>query len=202
MNVTVNVISLPNVRRVYEAVGPAGRHDLLSAAATGAKILVQGHLRTEAPRRHSTADRLRARRTEHLEKGARAVTMHADGEKAVVEVPIPGITRAFHDIEIRPVKADKLTIPVNAMSYGRTAGELSALGWRLFRGRCKGANLLFGSRGEGKNRVTHLFYALKDRVTVPMDPSLLPTNDEIMNEATASMAREIARVVAKAESLK
>ena len=185
-------------RDIMAVVGPEGRRELFAVAANAVRILVQRHLRSVAPSRHRWATLLGGRRTGHLTKGARLVTAHAAADHAVVEVPIPGISRAFGDLTIVPQNADMLTIPARAaggISYGRRAAEMKALGWKLFRGRGseKAKHLLFG-RKDGDTRI---LYVLKERVTVPMDRELLPLDAEVENTAREAMEKEIVRVCRK-----
>ena len=183
---------------ILSIVGPEGRRELFSVGANAVRIRVQRHIRTVAPTRHVWARRLGGRPTGHLTKGARAVTSHASATYGIVEVPIPGIERAFQDLTIIPRMADMLTLPARGaggISYGRRAKEMQALGWKLFRGRGseKAKHLLFGRRG----KETRILYILKERVTVPMDRGLLPSDSEIEAAANESMTKEIVRVCRK-----
>ena len=181
------------VRDIMSVVGPDGRRDLFSVAAKSVFVVVQRHVRRTGQTRHRWATMLGGRPTGHLTKGARAITWHAAATYGIVEVPIPGITRARHDLVIRPKLAQYLTIPANAISYGRRASELSALGWRLFRGKGKGERILFGHR----EKETRILYWLKDEVTVPKDPSLLPADKQINDASNLAIAMEIMRVARK-----
>lgn len=181
------------VRDILSIVGPEGRRDLHAVAAKAIQIVVQRHVRAYARSHHATAKRLGATPTGHLAKGARAITWYANSVYGVVEVPIPGITRAFRDLMIRPTRAKSLTIPARGISYGRTAAEMEALGWRLFS-RSKGDRAyLFGHRDK-ETRV--LFYLVK-RVTVRQDRSLLPADKDISDAGDLAIAKEIMRVARK-----
>lgn len=181
------------VRDVLAVVGPEGRRGLMSVGAKALHALVRRHLRDAARTRHKWAGRLGARPTGHLERGARAVTWHASASRGAVEVAVPGITRAFGDLTVRPVHADKLTVPACAVSYGRRAAEAKALGWRLFRGRGRGERILFGRKG----RETRVLYWLRDEVTLPMDRGLLPDDRTVSETVDLAFAREIMRVARK-----
>ena len=90
-------------------------------------------------------------------------------------LPPPRPYRSFKTLTIAPRTAGALTIPVNSIAYGKRAAELSASGWRLFRGRGKARHILFGSyNGEVRG-----LYALLKRVTVPQDRTLLPSDAQI-----------------------
>ena len=141
---------------------------------------VRDHIRREAAGRHRTASRLGAMPTHHLERGARETRAEQVGREAVVTVPIPGITRAFGDLHIRPQNARALTIPINAVSYGVRAPELSSRGWNLFTMSSKqgpGGGILFG-RKAGEARTVAL-YLLRASVDMPQDRALMPSDDDI-----------------------
>lgn len=183
------------VRDILSIVGPAGRHDLFSVGAKALQVEVQRHVRNAARSRHKWSTMLDAKPTGHLTRSARAITWHASSTYGVVEVAIPGITRAFGDLAIRPVNADKLTIPATALSYGRRVAELQALGWKFFRGRrgTKGEHILFGRR----EKETRVLYWLKDEVTIPMDRDLLPSDRTVADTVNLAFAKEIMRVARK-----
>jgi len=184
------------IGRIVRAVGPSARHLLLSAAAEGVWTLCRSHLAALSNRRHRWARMLGAQETGHISKGARATTWHASSTSATVAIPIPGISRAWHDLDIRPVNAKKLTVPVNAVSYGHRVKELRGRGWRFFRA----GDALFGYRGKGANRKTLPLYALKDHVPQLQDPELLPSKADISRTASKSAARYIQHLIGKADA--
>lgn len=167
-----------------------------SAAAEVLAGTIQDHVRIAAGARHRTASRLGAMPTGHLSEGAANIRMEKDGNRAVVTVPIPGITRAFGDLHITPKNKKALTIPINAVSYGVRATELSDRGWNLFTmsGRQgPGAGILFGRKtGEAS---TVALYLLRKSADIPQDRGLMPSDEE-MGEAIAygvTMAIEMER---------
>ena len=173
----------PKLRGMLSDLGPTWRRAILGVGATALSIEVRRHIRREAGRRHTTAARLGAQPTQHLSKGAARVTYRASSTSASVLVPIAGISRAFHDLAITPVRASALTIPVSAAAYGHRVRELERLGWRIFRP--KGRDVLMGSRDGGEPEP---LYALKKRVVVRQDRSLLPSDErvaEAINKACA-----------------
>lgn len=181
------------VQKILNAVGPNARHALYSTAGEGVSILVKDHLRRVAHRRHRTAERLDADPTGHLVNGARAVTWHSSQFGAVVAIPIPGISKAYHDLDIAPVNAKELTLPVDKLAYGRRVSEVRALGWKVFRP--KGRDFLMGERA-GEVRV---LYALKKSVHQRQDPELLPNHEEMGHIASKAMAGYIQRILRKAD---
>ena len=126
--------------------------------------------------------------TAAISKGAARVTYRASSTSASVLVPIAGISRAFHDLVLTPVHANELTIPVSAAAYGHRVRELERLGWRIFRP--KGHDVLMGRRDGGE---AEPLYALKKRVVVRQDRTLLPSDErvaEVINTACAAYVRQ------------
>ena len=70
---------------------------------------------------------------------------------------MPGVTRAYHDMDIRPVKARKLTIPVHREAYGVSARDIDGL---FYAKNSKGTEML--AKMDGGALV--VMYILKDRV--------------------------------------
>lgn len=156
-----------------------------SAAGEVLATVVQRHVLRASAARHRTASRLGATPTGHLSEGAANIRMEKAGRQAVVTVPIPGITRAFHDLHIRPRTAKALTIPINAVAYGMRAPELAARGWSLFTLPARegpGAGILFGRRAGARSTVA--LYLLRESADVPQDRGLMPSDEE-MGEALA-----------------
>ena len=198
MELTVDIKTNRVLDALMKALGPEGRHDLLAVAALAVKASVQAHVQRYAHGKHFTAHAFGGRPTGHYEKGSAAMTWEADSERGLVHIPIPGISRAYRDLEITPTLANRLTVPVpsgGSTVYGRTVGELRELGWRFFTGP-KGC--LFGTRGKGKQRETKLMFVLRTVVQQGRDPSLLPTMQQNSETAAKAMLAECRRIVLKA----
>lgn len=187
----------PRLMELLGRLGPGWRRDLLGAAAASLAETVRKHLRGLS--RHATARRLGATPTGRYAAGAALVTSGATADSATVRVPVPGIARALRDVEIRPVIARALTIPLSAEAYGRRAGELRRLGWTLFRpGRSRGAGpsrpapspaVLMG-RPPGGGEAKPL-YALVTRVLQRRDPTLLPDARAVTRAVNSALARAV-----------
>lgn len=95
-------------------------------------------------------------------------------DNIAIDIGIPGISRAYHDITITPTNGKFLTIPVNPIAYGYRVRDLESQGYNIFRP--KGKNVLGYS--DADNTFVAL-YALCTSVFQPQDPSLLPTDEEI-----------------------
>ena len=189
---TIDVQISESLQRSMGALEPAGRRQLFSAAGNAVSKLINDHLKRIAPTRHGTAERLGATPTGHLE---RRTTFASDESSATVTIPIPGISRAFRSLVITPRKARSLTIPLNAISYGKRAGEVRRIGWTLFRPAAKGSHknaqggfseyqdLLMGS----KDGETMPLYLLRKRATQGQDRTLLPSDAAISRTAADAM---------------
>ena len=183
------------VDAVMGALRPESRAEVNSVAGRAVMNHVQRHIRSYMRTKHTSAHMLGARPTGHYEKGAAAITMTADQSGAEVRIPIPGLRRAWEDVEIRPGPGKRaLTLPRAAIAYGRTVAEVRALGWTVFRP--KGTNWLMGSH-EGDKSAT-LLYTLVGGVVQRRDPSLLPAQGEIAATGWAAIWKHIQKAVAKA----
>jgi hypothetical protein len=183
------------VDAVMGALRPESRAEVYSVAGRAVMNHVQRHIRSYMRTKHTSAHMLGARPTGHYEKGAAAITMTADQSGAEVRIPIPGLRRAWEDVEIRPGPGKRaLTLPRAAIAYGRTVAEVRALGWTVFRP--KGTNWLMGSH-EGDKSAT-LLYTLVGGVVQRRDPSLLPAQGEIAATGWAAIWKHIQKAVAKA----
>jgi len=192
---TVKTEMSPRLRSILAEIAPETRRALFSVGANALKLEVTRHIRHEAPRRHATADRLsersgfKATNTEHMAKGAARVTSYSTSTGAEVNVPIAGISRAFHDLTILPRKAKALTIPISGVSYGHRVAELERMGWNLFR--LPKTDILAGERnGEFRG-----LYALKKRVIVRQDRTLLPDDATVANTINNAVARHMQRMI-------
>ena len=173
---------MPSYLDIERKIQPDGA---ASAAGESLAGVVQDHVLAAAGARHRTASRLGATPTGHLSEGAANIRMEKEGSRAVVVGPIPGITRAFGDLHIRPTNKKALTIPINAVAYGMRAPELSAHGWSLFTLPARegpGAGILFGRRAGAKSAVA--LYLLRESADIPQDRGLMPSDEE-MGEALA-----------------
>ena len=187
---------------LIRALSPSARTDLHAVAANAVAELVGAHIRSYAGSKHATAQAFGAPPTRHYEDGAAAISTSADASAGTVTIPIPGISRAWGDVTIRPGPGKtKLTIPARSgapEAYGKTVGILKASGWHFASGR-RGTpqeKLLFGRRdGEKKSRV---MFILKESVTQRRDPSLLPSQGAIADCAGKAVVRRVLDAVRKA----
>lgn len=154
--------------------------------------LIRTHLAGLAGSRHATAAKLGASPTGHIRAQA-CRREHADADGATISVGIPGIGRAFRDIEIAPRRASALTIPVHRLAYGRTVYEVSR-DRSVFKP--KGKNYL-ATTEDGKLTV---LYLLRTRVRQPRDPSLLPTREDLARNYARGWSAAVRRALGRPAS--
>lgn len=89
------------------------------------------------------------------------------GSEGTVDVDIPGITRAFHNLNITPKKAQYLTIPIHSSAYGKKATDFND----LFKP--KGKNIL----AKNENGQLVAMFALAKKAFQHQDRTLLPSDE-------------------------
>ena len=203
MTVDVEIKSNDIVRKLMAAFAPETRTSMHALAADELAETICAHIRRYAMSRHATARRFGAQPTRHYENGVGRISTSADSARGVVVIPIPGISRAWGPVEITPVRANRLTIPITPGGqtvYGKTVGELRALGWKFFQGPRghESEDILFGYRGKGKAREVKAMFVLKTFVRLEQDASLLPTKDALSKKASNAIIKEVMEVVRKA----
>lgn len=90
-----------------------------------------------------------------------------------VVVDVPGVTRAYHDMTIRPVRARHLAIPLHRSAYGVSPRQVNGL---FYTQNKKGTEML--AKTEGGSLV--VMYILKDIVHQKKDPSIMPPETELV----------------------
>ena len=145
---------------------------------------IRNWIRLLASTRHDTANKLGATPTGHF-KASDVQPPNATSSDVSVTVTTPGISRAYHDIDIDPVNGSALTIPLHADAYGLSASEYSERYGKLFRINKKGStekgNVLYTK--DVLNGKPIPMYALTTHVHQVQDPSLMPSSDKMTEEA-------------------
>jgi hypothetical protein len=161
---------------------------------------------------HKTADTLGAGRTGFYERAAQGVQqpeLESGGFK--VAINHEGLAQRLFGGTIAPVSANFLTIPARTEAYGKRAGEFDNLRLILFpsgagalvqreatvlRGGARGsrgtAGLAGRSKGEGLGGL--VFFWLVKQVTQQPDPSVLPTEEEMLDPAIEAARDYLDRV--------
>lgn len=200
MNVTVEMKDFGKLTALMNALGPSNRQRLNAVGAKALEVKVRAHVARISASRHGSAGRLGASPTGHYRKGMRGIAGHATAAGGEVVIPIAGISRAYHDIDITTPTANgkkALTIPKRGVAYGHTAQELERRGWTLFTSK-RHPGILFGKKGKGKHAVIRALYSLVKKVHQKQDPSLLPTQSECAQVVSSAMTESINRRIANA----
>ena len=103
------------------------------------------------------------------------------GVIGTVNVDIPGINRAYHDVTIRPIRARALTIPIHQSAYGKKAADFND----LFKP--KGKNIL--ARNVNGNLVA--MFALAKSAFQKQDSSLMPTDDNLASGIFKALCQKL-----------
>lgn len=157
---------------------------------------IRNHLRLLASTRHDTANKLGATPTGHF-KASDVLPPNATNSDVSVTVTTPGISRAYHDIDIHPVNGQFLTIPLHADAYGLSAREYSERYGKLFRinrpGSTEKGKVLYTK--DVLNGKPIPMYALTEHVHQVRDPSLMPTNAKMTEEAIEGALAAIKKIL-------
>jgi len=193
MTIDVETKVPAKLRDFLQSVRPEGRVALNEYAAAALTNAIKRHILGYAPSKHGSARALGAQPTRHIEKRIDRISHSADANGITVTIPIPGFSRAFGDVEVRPGPGKKaLTLPMSAVAYGRTVAEVRALGWTVFRP--KGKEYLMGTNGGD----AEVLYMLKGRVRLRKDPSLLPSPTEMGKTAARAIVERCLRAAKNA----
>lgn len=115
-----------------------------------------------------------------VEGSSRSSTVTSEGS---IDVNIPGASRAWHDVTIRPVFAKHLAIPMHSAAYGKKPRDFND----LFK--VKGKNALFQRHGSG---IVALF-ALADEAHQKKDETLMPSDETFADNIQIRFINELDR---------
>lgn len=107
------------------------------------------------------------------------VKVGADNE---VVIDVPGISRAFHDLNIRPKNGKYLTIPLHRSAYGISAKDVSGL---FYTKNKSGTEML--AKNEGGALV--VMYILKTQVHQSRNPDLLPSKQAMFSNIISRLRK-------------
>lgn len=108
-----------------------------------------------------------------------------DMDNSVV-VDVPGITRALHDLNIRPKNGKYLTIPLHRSAYGISARDMSGL---FYVKNKKGTEML--AKNDGGALV--VMYILKTQVHQARNPNLLPSKQAMFSSIISRLKKYLDR---------
>lgn len=156
---------------------------------------IRNHMRLLARSRHSSSTKLGAKPSNHF-KATDVLDPVITENGATVAVTTPGISRAYHDIDIYPKEASALAIPLHASAYGMSPREVNDRGtYKLFRIKRKGTNqkgnVLY--RQDGDSLIP--MYALTAHVHQVQDPTLMPSSDDMLEEARKGAEEAIRQIL-------
>ena len=103
------------------------------------------------------------------------------GVIGTVNVDIPGASRAYNDINIRPVKAKMLTIPMHSDAFHHSARDFND----LFKP--KGKNIL----ARNVNGQLVAMFALAKSAFQKKDSSLMPTDDNLASGIFRALCQKL-----------
>lgn len=107
--------------------------------------------------------------------------MSVNGATGESIINIPGFSRAWHDITIRPVNAKMLAIPIHREAYGKSPKQFD----NLFGVR--GKKVLF----KNDNGTLVGMFALANSAFQPQDSSIAPSDETYANEIGNQISREL-----------
>ena len=167
-------------------------NDLLLTGGLAVTDVIRRHVAELAISRHKTAISLMATPTQHY-KSQLVHEPEIQGGNAVIGISIKGISRAYGDKVIRPVKARALTIPIHALAYGVSVRELKARGKVLFRP--KGTDILAMVSPQAASGFIPM-YALKKSITIAQDRTLMPL-DSVLQKAFSNAIKQALQTLKK-----
>lgn len=109
-------------------------------------------------------------------------TTLSQGSTGVINVDVPGITRAYHDIDIRPKFKKSLTIPLHQSAYGKKAPSFDD----LFVVKTKNGKA-FLAQNNGGNLT--MMYLLTKHVHQRQDTRLMPDDDTLAINVMSRISR-------------
>lgn len=101
--------------------------------------------------------------------------------EGVVDVDVPGVSRAYHDIDIRPKFRQALTIPMHREAFGRSAADFND----LFVVKKRDGKAFLASNNGGN--LSMMFFLAK-HVHQSMDARIMPTDNELASVAMSRLS--------------
>lgn len=144
------------------------------AIRDGLRTTVRAHFKTIYPgSKHYSPDKV-------TDGNASSTQVFATGS---VNIDVPGVSRAYHDLTIRPRIRKCLTIPIHRSSYGKSAKDFSD----LFVVKNSNGNSFLAKKLAG-GALAYLF-VLKKQVFQRRDSRLMPTDDILAQNIFARVSR-------------
>ena len=105
---------------------------------------------------------------------------------ATANIDVPGVTRAYHDINILPKTKKYLTIPMHRLAYGKKASDFTD----TFVLTKKNGNKFIAQAS--KSALTFLYY-LADHAFQRQDTRLMPSDDVFAENILARIKADLSR---------
>ena len=174
MTFTEEDFATPALRGMIERL--SDHRSLHARMAMAAEKTVLNHLRTvKLPQ----GNRFGAPSTGFWKKAIDSVFSTATGAEATVSIPARGVALQYYGGTVRPTNKQCLTIPLNAMAYGKSARELAPL--------IRVKDVLFKKIGDGSAANLVPMFALRKSVTIRPHPDVLPSKG-VLAEVVATEA--------------
>ena len=103
---------------------------------------------------------------------------------------MPGVSRAYHDIDIRPKIRQALTIPMHREAFGRSAADFDD----LFVVKKKDGKAFLASNDGGN--LTMMFFLAKS-VHQRRDGRIMPSDSEMATVAMSRLSRLMSEIADK-----
>lgn len=145
-------------------------HVAAEAASRGIEVLIIGHLRKK---NDATSPRAGFPKSNYYAKASNTVSSRASGNVARVEVDYPGVAMHYEGGTVYP-KKKALAIPLDPAVAGIWPSEYAGMGHELFKTPA-------GALGDRKTG--QILWLLVPKATIPADPSVLPSDGQILSAA-------------------
>jgi len=207
------------IGKFFHAFNDTNKRGVFKRVSVRLWNLVRKHFREIEPTHHKTADSFSpaATPTGYWERAQKGTTLQYTAQSGTVTIDTPGISRAFHPLDIR-MKDKLLTIPARPSpeAYGRTASQVSTTERLFFAQTRSGVKMLATSaaaasteprerhrrppsatrpkrhgiarpKRENKNGFRPVFW-LRESVHIKQERGILPSDKEITEAATEEFA--------------
>lgn len=176
LDVQISDRATPALKALLLRVSGRRGHAVIGQAV---RMLLRTHLRAK----EAQPNKQGWPKTHFYARARDRVNFEADEDSATVRVSLVGFRQRYYGGPIRPVNRRTLAIPAAPQAYGKLPAEFGALDFQgVFRGRYVG-NLV---APDGQ-----VLFRLLRAVNQPADPSVIPTESEMVGAATAALARVV-----------
>lgn len=165
-----------------------------AARVAGAAVRVQ--IRKHLAGKQRQPNKLNAPKTNWYQRARDRVLYVEEGSRVYISIDFPGFRMRLtgDPAVITPVNAKALAIPIHSAAYGRRPREFDDL---IFVPVLRGRTIGFLSRqvGVGATKVWINLYRLVKFVRTKADPSLMPTEADMIAEAERAVQRAAQQIL-------